>query len=573
MNWQVESGKLVFELKSLKYFEGEPLMFQKSSTYIILVLLLFIGLLVMNQNKSDHATETGSFIDKIRPSINKDSKYGVSASDPLAVQVGIDILENGGNAVDAAIAVSYALTVVEPFSSGIGGGGNMLIHTGDGDGVVSYQYKETAPLSGRIPRNEMGTPGFVKGMEKVHEDYGTMPLEDLIDPSIRLAREGFKVNKYLSERLSSASYRLSTNRLPHFYPNGRPIKAGKVLKQEALADTLEAIQKEGSKAFYEGKIAEELVDHVGTIKMKDLQSYSVVVSDAVKGTFAGYDVYSSPPPLSGATLIQALSMAESFEWLLKDDQMREADYVHIIGEVLKSTYQDRQRNIADPKFYQSPLETMLSETYIKGLAQEIDLDEISIISNIYDSPAEKKDYDNTTHFVVIDNDGMVVSTTNTLSNFFGSGDYINGFFLNNSMANFSTREASPNVVEGGKRARSFTSPTILVNEEEVIGIGSPGGKRIPSVLTEVLVKNILLGMDMQEAIDSPRFYIEEDDIYMEEGFPEETRKRLEDRGYYINIRNSPSYFGGVQALGINKEKQIIFGGSDSRRNGTWDTGR
>src|SRR5699024_5856386 len=436
---------------------------------------------------------------------NKDGHAGVSASHPAAVEVGIDVLENGGNAVDAAIAVSYVLSVVEPYASGVGGGGETLIYADDME-PVSYQYKDVAPQSGDIPPNYTGVPGFVKGMEEMHKDYGTLPMEELIDPAITYAEEGFKINQDLRERLAFASYRLPIDKLPHLFTNGEPAPKGTVIEQPELAETLRAIQKGGADAFYKGEVGDKLVNHVDGLTKEDLEQYTVAKTAPVQGEFNGYQVYSASPPMSGITLIQSLDMAEQYQKVLTDEQLTETDYIHLVSEVSKQAYKDRQAKIGDPNFTDMNMEELVYEDNIEQLAEGINSDEITTDFEVNDSPADEKDYDNTTHFVIIDQDGMVVSTTNTLSNFFGSGDYVDGYFLNNSLENFSTKESSLNYKEGGKVPRSFIAPTILVNDEKVIGIGSPGGKRIPSIMTDVLIKTVLLDKDIDEAIKEPRFF-------------------------------------------------------------------
>ncbi|HEX6595176.1 MAG TPA: gamma-glutamyltransferase [Bacillota bacterium] len=546
---------------------------KKKVLVTILSILVIIGVFVISDKKGQGIVDRDRMkevVDDINPlEQKKDGHAGVSASHPAAVEVGIDVLENGGNAVDAAIAVSYVLSVVEPYASGIGGGGETLIYAEDME-PVSYQYKEVSPQSGDIPANFTGVPGFVKGMEKMHEDFGALPIEELIEPAITYAEEGFKMNEDLRERLAFASYRLPIDQLPHLFTNGEPAPKGTVIKQPELAETLRTIQQGGADAFYKGEIGARLVEHVDHLTTEDLEQYAAVTSEPVQGEFNGYEVYSATPPLSGTTLIQALGMAEQYEDVLTDEQIAETDYIHLISEISKRAYKERQRKIGDPHFYDMDTEQLVSEQYIKQLAQSIDTEEISTDFEINDSPADEKDYDNTTHFVIIDHSGMVVSTTNTLSNFFGSGDYVDGYFLNNALENFSTTESSRNYREGGKSPRSFIAPTILVNDEQVIGIGSPGGKRIPSILTDVLVQTILLDRDIEEVVEQPRFFAEKDDLYMEEGFSEETRNELLNRGYHIYINEISTYFGGIQMLSLNKANEKIVGIADSRRDGDWD---
>nr|WP_249306070.1 gamma-glutamyltransferase [Lederbergia citrea] len=492
--------------------------------------------------------------------------YGVSSSHPLAVKVGMDILEKGGNAVDAAIAVSYALGVVEPYGSGIGGGGEMLILPASGKKPILYEYREKVPMSGEIPQGYVGIPGFVKGMEVIHADLGTVKMADLIQPSIHLAEKGFTVNRHLTERLEGASGRMPVNSLPHLYPNGEAIKPNEILKQTDLAEALKILKKSGSNSFYDGRLAQKLLQAVKPFTPSDLENYSIVKSKPVYGKFKDFEVISASAPLSGATLIQSLQMSEVLN--LASLEVNSADYIHLLGEISKRAYFDRLKNIADPSFFQ-PTENLTSKEYTKNLVKDISLNKLSENYRINDSVADEKDYDNTTHFVVVDKQGMVVSTTNTLGNFFGSGKYVGGFFLNNQLSNFSKSPNLPNSPAPGKRPRSFTSPTILKNKDMVIGIGTPGGKRIPMVLTQVIIRHLLLGEPIQEAIDAPRFYVEDNVIYTEEPLSEDISKELRSRGYKVRIKNSPSFYGGVQALIIDLKNEEIYGGADLRRSGYW----
>ncbi|KAB2332181.1 gamma-glutamyltransferase [Cytobacillus depressus] len=498
--------------------------------------------------------------------LKSDKGYGVSSSHPLAVKVGMEILENGGNAVDAAVAVSYALGVVEPYSSGIGGGGEMIIMPGDNQTPIFYEYRETAPFSGKIPQGYVGIPGLVKGMELINAELGSMNIKELIQPAVDLAEKGFEADNDLSKRLENASYRMPVSSLPHFYPDGVAIKPKAVIKQHDLANTLKLIQEHGSDAFYDEEIAEQIVDKVKGLKATDLKNYSVVKADPVYGKFKDFEIISAPPPLSGVTLIQSLRMAEILN--LQSTKENTADFIHLVGEISKRAYHDRLSEIADPAFYQSPKD-LTSRKYSKKLAEEISIKKLSDDYKVNDSIADEEDYDNTTHFVIMDKEGTMVSATHTLGHLFGSGKYAAGFFLNNQLSNFSQAANRINSIEPGKRPRSFTSPSILRNDEMMIGIGTPGGKRIPQVLTQVLARHLLFGDSIQDAIDAPRFYVEDKKIYVEDGFPSKVLDELRDRGYRVIIRDSPYYYGGVQALIEDKEEKIILGGADQRRTGIW----
>ncbi|WP_077603913.1 gamma-glutamyltransferase family protein [Oceanobacillus sojae] len=499
--------------------------------------------------------------------MNTAEGYGVSASHPLAVEAGMKVLEAGGNAADAAVVVAYVLGTVEPYGSGIGGGGEMLIYPYDADEPTVYEYRETAPESGARPET-FAIPGLVRGMEELNNDLGSMDMKDLIQPAIDYAEEGFKVDNHLVDRLGKGSYRMDVAELEEFFPNGEILEVNDTLVQPELADTLRHIQEDGADAFYEGLIADQIVEHEDTLKAEDLSSYTAQTTEAAHGSFAGYDVYSAPPPLAGVTLIQSLQMAEQLNVASTEDNQR--DYMHLIGEISKRSYDDRVENVGD-RFFTDAMsaDELTSAAYTQQMADTISLDELSEDYEVNDSISDEEDHDNTTHFVIIDQDGTMVSATHTLGNFFGSGDNVAGFFMNNQMENFSTSDDSLNSIEPGKTPRSFTSPTILTNGEKTIGIGSPGGKRIPMVMTQVLVKYLMFNEPFDEAVENDRFYIEGNDIFTETELDKDVQSGLRARGYEIYNQTDIDFYGGIQSLVIDEESNTIYGTADSRRNGVW----
>lgn len=498
--------------------------------------------------------------------IQTDQGYGVSASHPLAVEAGMQVLENGGNAADAAVAVSYMLGVVEPFGSGIGGGGVALINKDDDKAPTVYQYREEAPKSGGLPET-FAIPGFVKGMEKINSDLGTMSMAELIEPSIKMANEGFPINNNLASRFERGASRMNVPEMPDYFPENRLLEANEELVQPELAETLTKIKNEGSKGFYEGEVANALLDFVPEIEPSDLTNFEVEIKEPAHGKFAGYDVYSAPPPLAGVTLIQMLQMAELADI---DDLENPVDYIHLFGEISKRAYADRLDNIGDPKL--SPeidANRVTSIEYSQRLIENFNPEKVSKNYKINDSISDEEDHDNTTHFVVVDKDNMMVSATHTLGNFFGSGDYVAGFFLNNQIDNYSLTNDSPNFLEPEKVSRSFTSPSILINDEKTIGIGSPGGKRIPSVVSSILTKYLLLGGDWNESIAEDRFYVEGTDIFTETELDKSVQSKLRVMGYEIYNITDPEFYGGIQALVYDKKAEELFGAADPRRPGTW----
>ncbi|MEH7288311.1 gamma-glutamyltransferase [Priestia megaterium] len=537
---------------------------------IFLAVLLVGGYAIVQQFNSETDNKFYKKINKFESSreINHFSGgYGVSSSNPIAVEVGMDVLEEGGNAVDAAVAVSYALGVVEPYGSGIGGGGGMLILPGDqSDKPTFFDYRETSPTSSEDSEEGIGVPGFVKGMETVHEKYGSKKMDELIEPAIKLADDGFPVGQQLAERLKGAQYRLSEDEIPNFFPGNQPIEEGEKLEQPELGETLELIKEKGSDVFYNGELAEEIADEVPGIQKSDIEEYSVEEREPVQGEFAGYDVISAPPPFSGITLIQSLQMAEMLNVQKAEEDT--ALFTHLTSEITNRANSDRVKHIGDPAFSEIDEKELTDKEYSRELAQDISLNELSEKYQLKGKDLEEE-HISTTHFVVTDKDGTVVSVTNTLSNFFGSGENVEGFFLNNNLNNFNNIKNSLNYYEPGKRSRTFTAPTILRKDNEVIGIGTPGGSRIPMMLTEVLVRHLLFKESLQDAIDAPRFSIENNHLYTEFQYPTSIREELEGMGYDVEEKSSSIYYGGVQAIVIDQKDNVIYGGADPRRQGTW----
>lgn len=537
--------------------------------YIIigLIVVLFVIILVRDSGIFDEPQSTDQNADfTLNDTTSEDEgSYGVSTDSSIATEVGMKILEQGGNAVDAAIAVSFVLGVAEPHGSGIGGGGTMLIHPGKGETPVVYDYRETAP-DDTLPSSDIGVPGFIKGMYKVHEDFGTMNMDDLIDPSINFAANGVTVSETMHDALENEADHLPE--LDHFFPEGEPIEVGELLVQAQLAETLEDIQAEGPDAFYKGNIANDISDEEEKIDEKDLESYEVETKEPIQGEFGDYDVLAPPPPSGGIMLIQALEMAESLQ--IEDTKDKPLAFSLLMGIINRISYSDRLENVGDPNYSDVPINEMISQDHINDLVSEVDGLELSEeYRRNLESDADKEDHGNTTHFVVVDKNGMMVSVTNTLSNFFGSGEYVNGFFLNDQLKNFSTREDSPNSPEAGKRPFSYTTPTILTkNGSPVIGIGSSGGRRITSMVAQQLVKTIKFNEPIQESVSDPRTFLEfnEDVLQAEQDYL--FLKDPEELGIDVQYTDDTSYFGSVQGLVID-ENNKIHGFSDPNRDGSW----
>ncbi|MBU8881311.1 gamma-glutamyltransferase [Bacillus sp. FJAT-29790] len=494
--------------------------------------------------------------------------YGVSASHPLAVEVGMKVLENGGNAADAAIAVSYTLSVVEPFGSGIGGGGQMLLIPPKKNKPVVYDYRVQAPSDEKLGSKTSGVPGFVKGMDMIHRDYGSKPFAELISPAIDFAEKGVEVHQLVSERLTGAAARMPVKDLPHFYPNMKPLKPGETLKQTELAKTLTKIKENGPNAFYKGEIGENFIKAVPYVDKKDLEDYEIQKPEPVKGKLNEWTVYSASPPLTGVSFVQSLKLAEKMN--IAETKGDEGRFIHLMTEISRVTNNDKIKEIGDPTFNKIDVDKLVSDAHIQKLADNISPNKISTVR---EDDGEKVDnsHTDTTHFVIVDKEGMMISATNTLSNFFGSGKYTDGYFINNAIEyHFSTKKDSPNRYEPNKRPRSYSTPSILINGERAIGIGLPGGARIPSIMAEVLARYFYLDQSLEEAVRAKKFYGTDEYLYVEDGFPEELKVDMRNRGYKVQGKHVAIYFGGIQALEVNKKEGTIHGIADLRRGGTWD---
>ncbi|MGM0805658.1 MAG: gamma-glutamyltransferase family protein [Bacillota bacterium] len=535
---------------------------KRTKTFILVICIgvLFLWFNISDLNNKREHTKKYESIKGFESSLNyeKSGHIGVSASHPIAVKAGIDILEQGGNAVDAAIAVSFVLNVVEPYGSGMGGGGGMLIQNEETSNFINYRERATSRF--RTTDNKTAIPGFVKGMEAAHTKYGSLSWDELLQPAVDLAELGFKSDQVLSERLSNAKYRLESSDLSSFFPDGQTLEANEMVQQEELADTLKVIQSEGAEGFYSGEIGEDLSDYLG-ISNRELKSYKVSFQDPIRSKVDGYEIVSAPPPFSGITLIQMLKLANKLE-ITELEGMSE--YIHLAGEIQRATYQSRATHLGDPDFEKVKGNDLISDSYINNISDHIHKDKIT-----QEIESDDEEHTSTTHFVIMDKNGTVVSATNTLSNFFGTGKMLHGFFLNNQMDNFSTQKNSVNEFAKGKQSRSYTTPTIIKNKDLTIGIGSPGGNRIPMALFLALNEYKSKENSLQDAVDHSRFYFDGNKILAESSFPNSTEKRLKKLGYSIDYYKNDTFYGGIQALVVDEQHDKIYGVADKRRNGSW----
>lgn len=450
------------------------------------------------------------------------SKYEVS-------QVGAEIMSKGGNAVDAAVAMGFALGVCEPFTSGLGGGGLATIHTAEGENFF-IDFREVAPAaatldlyvdaSGENNGNTKegglasGVPGEVAGLLYLLEHHGTMSREEVMEPAIRIANEGFTVSAYCANAISDAYEK--TQKFPemskvYLDENGLPWEEGSVITNPDLGKALQLIADQGADVFYKGEIGEAMVatlaKYDGVMTMDDLAGYEVHELEPVTGDYRGYTVISSPPPSSGGThLIEILNILENFD--MASMEVNSAEYVHLFAETFKLAFADRAKYMADTNFVTVPLGGLTSQAYADKRAQDIDLN-VAMEQAAPDDPSPYEHTD-TTHFSVADVDGNCVAITKTINYYFGSGVMVDGygFMMNNQMDDFSTDSESVNKIEPGKKPLSSMSPTVVLKPDgsPFLVLGTPGGSRIFSGVAEVISRVIDSKMDLHTAISVPKIW-------------------------------------------------------------------
>lgn len=518
----------------------------------------------------------------------------VAAARKEASQVGVDILAKGGNAVDAAVATAFAIGVLEPNASGIGGGGFMILRMADSKESIVIDYRETAPQKatstmftvdekGKVLNKETslggkasGVPGNVAGLLTALEKYGTMSRKEVIEPAIDYARNGIEVTPNLAKIISDEYEKISnfpeTEKI--FLNDGLPFVEGEILKQTDLAKTLEIIVEKGKDGFYKGKIAQKIEDEIkkqgGILTKKDLKNYKVIERKPVEGTYRGYKIISTPPVSSGGThVVQLLNMMENYDLKSLGDNTGET--WHLWSEGMRRIFADRSEYMGDTDFIKVPLKGLLSKEYAKDLTQKFDLKKPS--EDILPGNPEKYESESTTHFSVMDKEGNMVAITQTINYFFGSGVVIpeTGILMNNEMADFDAVPNLKNSIKSGKRPLSSMSPTLVLDEQErpLLAIGSPGATRIIPAVALTISNIIDHGMNVQEAINAPRItQFQFGPLKLEGRVSVNAYKELIEMGHEVELKDDySSYFGGVQAVMMNYDKKELEGGADPRRDG------
>lgn len=546
-------------------------------------------------------------------------EHGMVATDEeLGSQAGVEILKRGGNAVDSAVAVAFALAVVEPSAGNIGGGGFMLVRLADGR-TTFFDYREVAP--GKASRNmyikpdgtldkelsvigykSVAVPGTVAGLELALKTYGKLKLAEVLAPAIHLAEDGFPVSEKLARQLEGERAELQQFNLSRriFLNDGKLFHPGDSFKQPELAATLKRIAKNGAAEFYRGETAKMIVDDMqrmgGLITLEDLAQYQPKAREALHASYEldghKWDVLSSPPPSSGGVaIIEALNMLRDVPLKGWDD----AQSIHMVVETMRRVFADRAAYLADPDFSKVPVDGLTSDCYAKELAATIDAQHassskevkagtphvcgVSASNSAAPQTISLNDGPHTTHFSVVDAAGNAVASTYTLNNSYGSHvTSTAGFLLNDEMDDFTTQPGVPNALFGliqseanaiapGHRPLSSMTPTILVRDGKLSFVtGSPGGPTIISATMLSVLNWMRLGMDAQAAINAPRFHHQwlPDVILMEKDFPASLEAALNAQGYQTRRRG---HIGLVNAIGIDPKTGERLGAADPRDNG------
>ncbi|MGI9202288.1 MAG: gamma-glutamyltransferase [Woeseiaceae bacterium] len=528
------------------------------------------------------------------------SRTGMVASqNRVPSEIGAQILADGGNAIDAAVAVGFSLAVTLPRAGNIAGGGYMLYHDAESGKTIAIDYREMAPLGatrdmfldseGNADRSlakdsllSSGVPGTVAGFHLAHQKFGRLPWSKVLEPAIALARDGIVVTRDLSNQLKSAQQRNCRDATTCAYlykKDGEPYEMGERLVQSDLAHTLQLIADDGPDAFYRGKIAEKIIAKMerggGLIDKASLAAYKPEIREPIRGHYRGYEIVAMPLTSSGGVhVIQMLNILQHFD--ITEMGAGSADAIHVLAEVMRLAYADRSEHLADPDFYDVPVAWLTSEEYASELAVEVDMEKATASAQVLAGEPVADESRDTTHFSVMDVDGNVVSNTYTLNTSYGSGIAVDGagFVLNNEMDDFVSKPGVPNVygllggeanaVAPNKRPLSSMTPVIVFDAGEPwFATGSPGGGWIITAVLQMIVNVIDHGMGIADASDAPRLHHQwyPDQLLLEDGFSPDTVRELESRGHEIARRRS--IFTSLQTVAF--KDGWFRGASDPRR--------
>ncbi len=522
----------------------------------------------------------------------------VASQEEHATRVGLEILESGGNAVDAAVAMGFTLAVTLPRAGNLGGGGFMIIHSAAKNETVALDYREMAPAAAtkdmyldaagnvdeqksRYSYHSVGVPGTVAGLALALERYGSLPLAKVLAPAIRLAEEGLEVSPDLAGSIEKARARFEPwpeSMKIFFKPDGSAYAPGGKLVQKDLAWSLGQISEHGAKAFYEGAIADKIAADMkaqgGPITLDDLKAYKAVAREPVRGEYRGYEIVSMPPPSSGGIhVIQILNILEGYPigYLGPNG----AETLHLMAEAMKLAYADRSKYLGDPDFAKIPVKSLTSEAYAETLRAKINRYRATPASAIQPGDPMPFESDQTTQFSVMDGKGNVVSNTYTINFSYGTGIVAagTGILLNNEMDDFSSKPGVPNAygliggeanaIEPGKRPLSSMTPTIVFKDGKPwLATGSPGGSRIITTVLQVIMNMIDHGMNVAAASSAPRIHHQwlPDQLRVEVGLSPDTVSLLSAKGHDVVVMDA---MGSTQS--VMRTDAGFFGASDPRR--------
>jgi gamma-glutamyltranspeptidase/glutathione hydrolase len=521
----------------------------------------------------------------------------VVSANRLASKSGTNILKKGGNAVDAAITTAHMLGVAVPAFSGVGGGGFALIWLAREEKPVFVDFREKAPLaatedmykltpSGEVRREEnavgyraVAVPGAISGHASILEKYGSLGLKETLEAAARTARHGFSVDRALAYtwRLGAKKLRKFSESKSTYLKQGHPYRAGDRVSLPTLARTLTSLAREGAEELYTGslahRIARDMAANRGLITTGDLEAYEPTAREPLRGSYKEYEIITAPPPSAGgAIILQSLNILEHFP--LKGYRSLSAQGLHFLAEAFARAAINCRSTISDPALCSPPMETLLSKTFGNELASSISANSSSIPTNSGGFPLAPAS--NTTHLVAIDSERNVVSLTESIECYFGSGVIVpgTGFILNDTMHDFEPRPGMTNSVGPGKIPMSSMSPTIVLKDgRPVLAVGAAGGPRIASATLQVLLNVLEYGLELPDAVAAPRIHVNGTLLQMEPTVGGAVARELRKMGHSVQVKKNarktdpPLYFGGVQAAQIMNDNSLN-GAPDPRRDGT-----
>ena len=536
-----------------------------------------------------------SYIDYLSPFHPTIGQSGMVVSQNQASSdIGIQILDMGGNAVDAAVAVGFSLAITLPRAGNLGGGGFMLVYLKDEDKTIAVDFRSASPKNitqddflflknnydqRRYGYKASGVPGTVAGLIQTHERYGKLPLRRILKPVINQARKGLDVSYDLNQAIGSANQiALDVESTNIYLQDNNPVSEHSKMIRKDLAWTINEIAKNGDEAFYEGSIAKKIIqamnEHGGYISAKDLREYQPRFSEPIKTTYRGSTVFAHPPPAGGAAvLLEALNILENFS--VTDMGAQSAQFLHLLAEALQRGHMDRSRFMGDPEFYDVPIQKIISKKRASTLAKEINLASVTPPGDL-NPDSLFYEGENTTHYSIVDKDGNAVSNTYTLGYSFGSGVTIpgTGILMDNQMNNFAYRYGEEGIIdrsasegnkfEPGKRPMSTMTPVIVFDENNALKLisGSPGGALIPAAVLRVITGIIDFDLNLGEATMLPRIHKDwpYESLRIEKGISSDTKKVLESFGHELEESKT---MGSTQSILISS--QGIEGYADLRR--------